>query len=269
MTRMLWLLLAASFLVLPASAAEDTGATYRIGQAVADFSARDLDGAEWRLSDARSIDDERALTAVKKVAIEYGAKAESKADEALAGLSGLKGTEQTPAEGLRMEFARKVGLNFGLFPSAKTVEGWKTLGDAAAWIKSGATAPIVLVWWSPKCPTSARYEDRYLEMFAETGARFLPVATNHTDDDASIHAYLESKDLPYRVLVDRDAAIADRFGAKRTPHVFVLDETNTLRYSGAVDNLRDEGERADWLLAALKAIGEGQPVEVLMTDPKG
>jgi len=239
-------------------------AAVRVGDSVDDIATKDLDGAEWRLSTARTVTEEAALAAARAAAAELGGAADLKAEAALDELPGLK---EDPAK--RAEFAKALGKPFGLFASDEVAGGWKTLGDAAGWVRTGAAAPVVLMWWSPKCPTSAKYEERIVEILQKTGARLFPVATNFADDDASIRAYLQGKGIPYRVLIDREAVLADRFGAKRTPHVFVFDAKGTLRYSGAVDDDKEEG-RADWLLSALEAIADGgRPVEVLMTEPKG
>jgi hypothetical protein len=254
--------------VLPASADAPKPA-YHVGDAVSGVAAKDVEGRDWSLAAARDLTDETALEAVRTAAADYGAKPDAKAGDALGELSGLKDASGAPDPALRLELARKIGRPFGLFPSEKVVEGWKTLGDAAAWVRGSATAPIVLMWWSPKCPTSARYEERIAEIFAQTGARVFPVASNHGDDDASIKTYLETKGIPYRVLIDRQGALADRFGAKRTPHCFLLDEKDTLRYSGQIDDDRDEGQRADWLLAAVRAVADGRQPDVLVTSPKG
>jgi hypothetical protein len=253
---------------VPALAAEGKLA-YHVGDAVPEIAAKDVDGADWTLAAARDISDAKALEAVRKAATDYGGKADAKAEDALDGLAGLQGADGSPDLALRKEFARKVGKPYGLFPTDALVQGWRTFGDVAGWVKGCATAPIVLMWWSPKCPTSAKYEERIEEVLGETKARIFPVATNFQDDDESIRAYLQAKGIPYRVLIDREATLADRFGAKRTPHVFVLDEKNHLRYSGQVDDDGDEGARANWLLDALKAVVDGQQPNVLMTEPKG
>ena len=43
-------------------------------------------------------------------------------------------------------------------------------------------------------------------------------------------------ELPFPVLKDPGNKIADRFGAVRTPEVFVLDEDRTVRYWGRIDD---------------------------------
>jgi peroxiredoxin len=268
-TRIAILVAALGAAALPAFAADPKKPEFQIGDAVPEAATKDTEGGTWSLADARSVTAEKALEAVRKVAAGYGAAGTAAADTALDSLSGLKASDGTPDAAKRMEMAKKAGRPFGLLPSEETVAGWKTLGDVAGWVAGGAQSPIVLVWWSPKCPTSTRYEERVYAIARETGARFFAVASNQNDDDASIAAYVQGKGYPFRVLADREGALADRFGAKRTPHVFVLDEKNVLRYSGQIDDDADGESRANWLRDAVRAIADGQPVNVLVTAPKG
>jgi hypothetical protein len=271
-TRTALLALAAALLATapPAFADPPKAPPAHVGDVVAEAAAKDVDGGAWSLADARSVTAEKALDAVRKVAAGYGAPADAKAETPLASLSGLAAEGGSVDSVRRMEMAKKVGKPFGLLPSEETVAGWTTLGDAAGWVAGASDAPIVLVWWSPKCPTSMRYEERVHALARNTGARFFAVASNHNDDDASIKSYAQEKGYSFRILLDREGALVDRFGAKKTPHVFVLDEKNVLRYSGQIDDdAEDDERRANWLGDALRAVADGQPVNVLVTAPKG
>ena len=139
------------------------------------------------------------------------------------------------------------------------------------WVVEAAKAPIVLVFWSPKCPAVKLYRDRVHALFAETGARLYPVASNHNDPLPDLKAAADAEG--YRVLVDADAHVADLFAAKRTPHAFVLDAKGVLRYSGAIDDdptgQAQEGAKASWLKDAVLASRDGRATDGLMTAPKG
>jgi hypothetical protein len=67
--------------------------------------------------------------------------------------------------------------------------------------------------------------------------------------------------------------VADLLGARTTPHTFVLDEKNFLRFSGAPDSdpalMGEEAKRIPYLKDALKSVAEGRSVEIRMTNPKG
>src|SRR5690606_32918158 len=51
------------------------------------------------------------------------------------------------------------------------------------------------------------------------------------------HAKNAGYKMPY--LVDENSELADAYGAKTTPHVFVINAQNELVYKGSIDNLWD------------------------------
>ncbi|MFZ9191045.1 MAG: hypothetical protein ACO204_08050, partial [Schleiferiaceae bacterium] len=74
---------------------------------------------------------------------------------------------------------------------------------------------------------------------------------------------------PY--LVDEGHKLADAFGARTTPHVFLFDATQTLVYLGAIDDNVDSAKKVKktWLKDALTAVAAKQPVKVAQTKNLG
>jgi peroxiredoxin len=74
--------------------------------------------------------------------------------------------------------------------------------------------------------------------------------------------------FPY--LKDVDGAVAEKFGAISTPHVFVLDASRRLVYRGRIDDKRDPS-RATYsdLENALRDMFAGLPITVPETQPFG
>lgn len=76
------------------------------------------------------------------------------------------------------------------------------------------------------------------------------------------------------VLLDEGGKVGQAYGAKNTPHMFVIDKAGKLVYQGAIDDKRStnpadiEGAR-NYVKEALKALHEGNPVEVAETKPYG
>jgi peroxiredoxin len=239
-----------------------------IGKQIPDFEAKDLQGKPFKLSTARAIDKDAAFASVAEAAKAIGAK-EPKREQAIDALEGVKEPEA------RLEFLQKAVAPYGLIVGAETSAGWKTLGDVADWIAASSEAPIVFLVWSSKCPTSREYEPRIMEIFGKTGARLYPLAANavgETDEEAK--AFLEAQGLPYRVLADRNQAVCDILGGMKTPHAFLVDKNNHLRYAGAIDNdpsmeQDDAAARRNYLLEAIEQVKAGGVVEVWMTAPKG
>ena len=83
------------------------------------------------------------------------------------------------------------------------------------------------------------------------------------------HAKEQNYTMPY--VVDEQAALANAFGAKTTPHVYFFDQTLTLIYTGSIDNSWDKGRKSDqsYLFDAIKAKGKGKKIKPNTTEPKG
>lgn len=75
--------------------------------------------------------------------------------------------------------------------------------------------------------------------------------------------------IPY--VLDKGHKLADAFGAKTTPHVFLFDENWKLVYEGSIDNTWNPSveEREDYLKNALIAIQSGTEISTAKTAPKG
>jgi len=88
-------------------------------------------------------------------------------------------------------------------------------------------------------------------------------------------AYLKSQQAaPTAVLLDPDGKVGRLYGAKTTPHMFVIDAKGTLVYAGAIDDRpsTDPGDIAgakNFVLAAYEETKAGKPVSVSATPPYG
>jgi len=73
------------------------------------------------------------------------------------------------------------------------------------------------------------------------------------------------------VLRDANCAIADRFGALTTPHVYIIDEAGRLAYQGAVDDrtFRQREATINRVDAALDALLADETPPVTQTQPYG
>ena len=97
---------------------------------------------------------------------------------------------------------------------------------------------LVINFWSADCPHSVRADRRLLELKSEWGDRVAvwSVACNRNErmeDSARVAAERGVDPL----LLDPDQAVADRYGAVTTPHVFLIDAAGILRYAGAPDDV--------------------------------
>lgn len=78
------------------------------------------------------------------------------------------------------------------------------------------------------------------------------------------------KRFPFPYLKDGDSAVARAYGARVTPHVFVVDGTGKVRYRGYVDDSarKDEVEHSG-LKDALDSLRSGQDIQKTSTRAFG
>ena len=72
-------------------------------------------------------------------------------------------------------------------------------------------------------------------------------------------------------LLDKNSVLANAYGAKVTPHVFLFDRDGILQYTGAIDdNYKDASEVSEpYLLDAMRSVFAGESVKVSTTDAIG
>ena len=79
---------------------------------------------------------------------------------------------------------------------------------------------------------------------------------------------------PTAVLLDPNGNLGRLYGARTTPHMFVIDGKGVLQYMGAIDdkptaNKADAKTANNYVRAALNSVMSGQPVKSATTQPYG
>lgn len=132
-------------------------------------------------------------------------------------------------------------------------------GQAAS-LKSGKKG-LVLVFLSAHCPCSNSHVVA-LKGLAETYPDFSFAAVHANSDEgrAVSQAYFSAAALPFPVVQDTGAKLADRFGASKTPHAFLLSPAGEILYKGGVSDSSDYAHAKERFLAdALAAVNAGKP----------
>lgn len=97
----------------------------------------------------------------------------------------------------------------------------------------------VVCFLGAECPMARVYAER-LEAMAQQlqgdGVRFIGVNSNRQDSINDVREYVDVHGLTFPFVKDKDNVIADRYGAERTPEVFVLDQALSVRYRGRIDD---------------------------------
>ena len=97
-----------------------------------------------------------------------------------------------------------------------------------------AARVAVLVFWSAECPWSERADETLHEYMQAWGAAvaWWSIASNANETPEDVRQTAAARQVPV-LLLDRDQAVADLYGAQTTPHFFVVDADGKLRYQGA------------------------------------
>ena len=137
---------------------------------------------------------------------------------------------------------------------------------------------VVVVFLGIECPVNNAYLPVLVKLrtaYASKGVAFVGINSNCQDDPGRVAAHARANKLPFPVLKDPDNAVADRFGARRTPEAFVLDPLGRVLYQGRVDDQFGVGyaragkpTRRD-LALALDEMLAGKPVSIPATPVAG
>ena len=120
-----------------------------------------------------------------------------------------------------------------------------------------------------QCPYAKAFEPRLIEIarqYQSKGVVFYAIDPNDEnvfaeESLANMKDRAVTRNYPYPYLKDADSSIAHAYGARVTPHVYVIDQTGTLRYRGYVDDsARPEQRTKTGLTDALDALLANQPV---------
>ena len=136
---------------------------------------------------------------------------------------------------------------------------------------------LVVAFVGTECPLAKLYGPRLAELEKEYGPKgvgFVGIDPNSQDGVTQIAAFARQHAINFPILKDLNNLATDRFGACRTPEVFVLDAKRIVRYRGRIDDQyaigvqRDKPHDRD-LAKALDELLVGKPVSKSTTDVVG
>ena len=144
---------------------------------------------------------------------------------------------------------------------------------------------VVLEWHNQGCPFVVKhYESGNMQKLQKEltgqGAAWITVISSAPGKQGHVtaaeeEAYLKAQNAtPTDVVFDEDGKIGQAYGAKTTPHMFVIDDKGTLVYAGAIDD-KASTDKADvagatnYVQAAYTEAKAGQPVKTPSTAPYG
>ena len=141
-----------------------------------------------------------------------------------------------------------------------------------------APPATVLIQTCNHCPYVIAWNPRLravAEDYDARGVRFLAINANDAsrypaDSPERMREFVAKQSWPIPYLHDSSQDVARALGAVATPHIFVLDGEQRLRYRGAPDSSHeDPSQNAAWLRGALDAVLDGREPEVAETPARG
>ncbi|MBW7903954.1 MAG: redoxin domain-containing protein [Phycisphaerae bacterium] len=127
---------------------------------------------------------------------------------------------------------------------------------------------VVLEWWNNECPwcVKAMPQMKQLnEKYGSKGVVFLGVDSTAAHKPEGVHKAREDHGVQYPILMDTDGKVGRAYGAKTTPHIFIINK-GTLVYAGA--HYEKDGSR-DYIAESLDALLAGKAVPVAETKSYG
>ena len=120
--------------------------------------------------------------------------------------------------------------------------------------------PVILEWTNHECPYVAKhYSESNMQdvqkRAQDEGFIWLSIISSTPGDQghvdkATANALTKSRNAyPTHVLLDESGEIGMKYGAKTTPHMYMIDSSGVLKYKGAID---DVGRGMKFFSASLK-----------------
>lgn len=144
---------------------------------------------------------------------------------------------------------------------------------------------VVLEWHNQGCPfvkkhySSGNMQKLQKELTGK-GAVWLSIISSAPGKQGFVtpdeeKAYLaEQKAAPTEVLFDPEGTVGKAYGAKTTPHMYVIDDKGVLVYAGAIDDnpsseAADAATAKNYVRAAFDEASAGKSVTTATTAPYG
>lgn len=144
---------------------------------------------------------------------------------------------------------------------------------------------VVLEWTNYGCPYVQKHYDsgnmqKLQAMMADKDVVWFSICSSREGAQGHMSAdrwqkVTEKKGVnSAAVLIDESGEVGRAYGARVTPHMYVIDPEGVLVYNGAIDSIRSTSQadidRAEnYVAAAVEAVLAGRPVETKTSVPYG
>ncbi len=141
---------------------------------------------------------------------------------------------------------------------------------------------FIITFTCNTCPYAVMYEDRIIELnnkYASKGYPVIAIMPNNPskkpgDNFMAMKKRAKNKGFTFPYLMDANQSVFPKFGATKTPHMFILQKTkksNVVKYIGAIDdNYKDASAvKTKYVENAVNALLNGDEVKETETRAIG
>ncbi len=144
---------------------------------------------------------------------------------------------------------------------------------------------VILEWTNNQCPfVRKQYDTGNMQKTQKTATDEGAVWVSIISSAEGLQGYVSPKEAaaivgqegahPTYKILDPSGKIGHMYGAKTTPHMFVIDANGKVVYQGAIDDRPSPNPKTvegakNYVLAALQDMAAGRPVQTPVTPPYG
>ena len=144
---------------------------------------------------------------------------------------------------------------------------------------------VVLEWFNPECPFVKKHYgggnmQKLQEEFAGKGVVWMSIDSSAAGKEGNLTPAQATKQIAdwkmnhTTLLLDPEGKAGQAYGAKNTPHMFIINPEGNVIYQGAIDskatpNAADLAGATNYVKVALDEAMAGKPVSNASTKPYG
>lgn len=144
---------------------------------------------------------------------------------------------------------------------------------------------VVLEWLNHGCPFVRKHYDSGNMQSLQTkytgqNVIWLSIISSaegkqgYVDEKGALKDKMDNKSGATDILLDPTGKVGQLYGAKTTPHMFIIDKAGTLVYQGAIDDQPDTDKAnipsaKNYVVAALEELNAGKKITVHTTKSYG
>mgnify|MGYP001825725214 CR=1 FL=1 len=141
---------------------------------------------------------------------------------------------------------------------------------------------VVLEWFNPDCPFIKKHhlnpktmDETFAAVSKEQPVIWLAINSNAKGKQGNglerNKKAVEEYEMTFPVLLDESGEVGKAYGAKTTPHMFIITPDGKVVYAGAIDsdNSADKLGETNYVLEFLNAMAAGKELPTAETKPYG